>query len=759
MSLFGFCPARDDFYLVVCEICRQVVKPQALKSHIELRHGGVSPPKSEKMERQNKSVSSSQDISQLSPARQQRSGPPLPSSPKHTTSASTSTSSTSTSTTSTKSHSKHESKSRRNHSLAPVVRVERMSPNVLLKKSSSGLANNTKMGGTNSNLLLADKRELPSPQQPPPSCSNMPTQVVTKKGSATASEPKPKSNPVKASSKSKVPKERKLLLCKDRVYDPNKHCGVWISEIGKQCTRSLTCKSHSLALRRSVLGRKKNFDELLADHRAAKETLLKAAQASKEAMQGNVSTASATNSTAKSVANKLGQSSSISQKIMPSPVKPKSSSKATSASSLRASNTSGVSNTLNRDGLHSNHDVPGDRTDDKSNAAIKNKNVESSLYVAHHPRPAAMCTFGSRHMGLGFYVFNRNMDHVRTVLRTAFSDRSSHPPPSKKLCVESKLPPVPDFSSDPSDPYNFSWVDQQNSNSASTLNRSVTNIGGNLPDASGSIPLSVATASSSGLKNCQTKSNKVKMVTSKTPKDVNTVNRTNTNNVKRKRTNASTCASTVVSSGNVVVSPDLAATTSLAAQIQRNSTMAIAKQSSVRNNTKLQSSLATVPTIKNHSYSPSNANNAFRDLNIVVTSLDVANGQLAANSGAAVLSRSLGGFHTITNMTAGGVPISTGLNIASTTVAAVQQHIERNANKKNKTASGKGAKNTANQESRSANVINPYLPGILTSSGVLVEGLHNAVSLPVVNNVAVGNNISSQAQLTTTASPLLRSVS
>lgn len=34
MAWFGLCPSRDEFYLVVCEHCKQVVKPQALKSHI-----------------------------------------------------------------------------------------------------------------------------------------------------------------------------------------------------------------------------------------------------------------------------------------------------------------------------------------------------------------------------------------------------------------------------------------------------------------------------------------------------------------------------------------------------------------------------------------------------------------------------------------------------------------------------------------------------------------------------------------------------
>ena len=34
MSLYGLCPAQDEFYLVVCEKCGLLVKPQALRHHI-----------------------------------------------------------------------------------------------------------------------------------------------------------------------------------------------------------------------------------------------------------------------------------------------------------------------------------------------------------------------------------------------------------------------------------------------------------------------------------------------------------------------------------------------------------------------------------------------------------------------------------------------------------------------------------------------------------------------------------------------------
>ncbi|TNN34510.1 Ataxin-7 [Liparis tanakae] len=33
MPIFGQCPAQDDFYLVMCNHCGQVVKPQAFQAH------------------------------------------------------------------------------------------------------------------------------------------------------------------------------------------------------------------------------------------------------------------------------------------------------------------------------------------------------------------------------------------------------------------------------------------------------------------------------------------------------------------------------------------------------------------------------------------------------------------------------------------------------------------------------------------------------------------------------------------------------
>uniref|UniRef100_A0A667YJX2 Ataxin 7 like 1 n=1 Tax=Myripristis murdjan TaxID=586833 RepID=A0A667YJX2_9TELE len=43
MPIFGQCPAQDDFYLVMCSLCSQVVKPQAFQAHYGNTLQGVAP--------------------------------------------------------------------------------------------------------------------------------------------------------------------------------------------------------------------------------------------------------------------------------------------------------------------------------------------------------------------------------------------------------------------------------------------------------------------------------------------------------------------------------------------------------------------------------------------------------------------------------------------------------------------------------------------------------------------------------------------
>jgi hypothetical protein len=52
-----------------------------------------------------------------------------------------------------------------------------------------------------------------------------------------------------------------------KTYDPDKHCGVISSPLSKPCMRSLTCKKHSINLRRKVEGRSKSFNDLFKQYR------------------------------------------------------------------------------------------------------------------------------------------------------------------------------------------------------------------------------------------------------------------------------------------------------------------------------------------------------------------------------------------------------------------------------------------------------------------------------------------------------------
>ncbi|CAG8476440.1 8393_t:CDS:2 [Scutellospora calospora] len=68
--------------------------------------------------------------------------------------------------------------------------------------------------------------------------------------------------------KIKKEKEKKTKLSKRNKgpIDLDKQCGVVEQLTGMQCSRSLTCKSHSMALKRAVQGRSQPFNTLLSQY-------------------------------------------------------------------------------------------------------------------------------------------------------------------------------------------------------------------------------------------------------------------------------------------------------------------------------------------------------------------------------------------------------------------------------------------------------------------------------------------------------------
>ncbi|XP_028624634.1 ataxin-7-like protein 1 isoform X6 [Grammomys surdaster] len=205
----------------------------------------------------------------------------------------------------------------------------------------------------------------------------------------------------------------------EREFDPNKHCGVLDPETKKPCTRSLTCKTHSLSHRRAVPGRKKQFDLLLAEHKAksrekeAKEHLLTSAKEilpnppgpTPDALQGSSGSTVAEPKVASPPKSRPLNS------VLPRP------SSANSISSSTSSNHSGY--TPEPPLPPAGGDLASRLSSDEGemDGADESEKLDCQ-FSTHHPRPLAFCSFGSRLMGRGYYVFDRRWDRFRFALNS-----------------------------------------------------------------------------------------------------------------------------------------------------------------------------------------------------------------------------------------------------------------------------------------------------------------------------------------------------
>ncbi|BFZ08132.1 hypothetical protein BsWGS_11171 [Bradybaena similaris] len=634
MGLFGFCPSRDEFSLVVCEKCNLLVKPQALKRHIESRHGPtnlsslgnipasalntelgkkllmplqkqclaspkVTTPSDRQMSATFKPVTSGwlptkaslkqvpasvKNVAapvlgvcmKISPLKSVKSGNRIM--PAATTTATTTPTSKCTTATTT-------AASTASSPLAKVDKMEKTSTISSLSSSSLSSAPSS----LSSSSKLETKAEIPSAPSEisksvlsldsskistlvngsiksvvslttPPSiaATNSPSLVstpvliaVTKPQTNTTLSTKcittfvntvsltkpvmiaPVTNvscagavtvrPVSTTKSSKSPrdqKERKFLPCKDREYDANKHCGVVISETGKQCTRSLTCKTHTLTLRRAVSGRSKSFDDLLKEHKAAKDALIRAkaesqnatatasAAASANCIQLSSAAVSSTmfvlkqqmaavmsqqdgklvHSAGASAAPRTVTPSSVVPPAATTFVKPQSVSNVfqrfTSTAVLPAAITVKEETTVQPDILTK---LPQSFPEVSQDAKCHQN------FLSHHPKPIASAQFAGRLHDRGCFLFSRKMDYIRAALLSAL-ERQLNPPPHKKLCVESNLPQESQMQSTSQDPYEFNMVDTSNG-ATFALSNSLVNATKTTNKPKSKLPISPVTSS------------------------------------------------------------------------------------------------------------------------------------------------------------------------------------------------------------------------------------------------------------------------
>ncbi|XP_066525224.1 ataxin-7-like protein 1 [Hoplias malabaricus] len=257
-----------------------------------------------------------------------------------------------------------------------------------------------------------DKRPTPSPSSQDRRHTPSPSSLDRRPGVPNSPSDRKHPNMAKGS------KQRRVS---GRVFDPNKHCGVVDPESKRPCTRSLTCKTHSLTHRRAVPGRKKDFNVLLAEHKG------RAKEKEKEKDVGQKK------ETASSQSAPSAQSLDTSSSSSPSSCH---NGKTTHALKLRLAGTH--SHRSSEGGgavvlsstpvpmpapdpvLPSWHKCGGDAclSSDEGESELPEE-MEKTLchFSLYHPRPLSWCAFSGRLMGQGCFVFDRRWDRMRLALQ------------------------------------------------------------------------------------------------------------------------------------------------------------------------------------------------------------------------------------------------------------------------------------------------------------------------------------------------------
>ncbi|XP_008828957.1 ataxin-7-like protein 1 isoform X10 [Nannospalax galili] len=299
----------------------------------------------------------------------------------------------------------------------PVVSLEKIpnlvkadGANVKMNSTTTTAASSSSSSSSSSSAVSTPpliKPTLISKSVPP-----SPEKILNGKGILSATIDKKHQNGTKNSNKP----YRRLS---EREFDPNKHCGVLDLETKKPCTRSLTCKTHSLSHRRAVPGRKKQFDLLLAEHKAksrekeVKEHLLTSPREvlpnppgpALDALQASCGSNGAEPKVASPAKSRPLNS------VLPRP------SSANSISSSTSSNHSGYTPEppLPPAGVDLASRLSSD--EGEMDGADESEKLDCQ-FSTHHPRPLAFCSFGSRLMGRGYYVFDRRWDRFRFALNS-----------------------------------------------------------------------------------------------------------------------------------------------------------------------------------------------------------------------------------------------------------------------------------------------------------------------------------------------------
>ncbi|KAK1901795.1 Ataxin-7 [Dissostichus eleginoides] len=364
MHIFGQCPAQDDFYLVMCSHCSQVVKPQAFQAHYERRHSSAMKPASTSpfpVSGRNRSsglgplLGSGSAAGVATGAKEKQPGIQrrTPFAPFRTPQL--------------------------DKILTPAVKVEKM--HLRVDSSSAKLP-----------PLLA------------------PGQIPNGKGHLSVLSDKKQDGSSSASSRRHVNKK-----VTEREYNADVHCGVVDLTARKTCTRSLTCKTHSLSQRRAVPGRRKRFDTLLQNPSLRDPHPSSHLAAAHDAHQVAHANGPATDAT------------------KPLPIgKPKFHSPGLPRLNSSHGGVTPGDPAVVQESPHHAQTTPDGFSRPSSDEGENEEREDSADKLDCHYSVLYICTFGSRLFGRGCYSFDRRLDRVRCAL-TSMMDKHVNSQMWKKI--------------------------------------------------------------------------------------------------------------------------------------------------------------------------------------------------------------------------------------------------------------------------------------------------------------------------------------
>ncbi|XP_076009309.1 ataxin-7-like protein 1 isoform X2 [Genypterus blacodes] len=459
MLVYGQFPALEDFCLVICHVCNHVVTPQGILTHYEKRHVSPAPSRSPLLPMKPKASAVAPPVAPspgdtlafrvprdyphsrfskaplaVYPPKGARSKTcvslPVVSLEKipclsrvdsgsHVRLTSASSSSPSPSLAAPASQRSGE-KIANGRGGGPSTPRSATPPSSLDRRPSPARSPLNKRPASTPSPSPLDRKPspLPSPTHR--------TSALTSSSSSSSPTDKKQQNGTKTASRS----QKRLSA---RVFDPNKHCGVQDLESKRPCTRSLTCKTHSLTHRRAVLGRRKLFDVLLAEHKgqakdkeAAKERDKEkdkdGAQGRKESSGQGAASQEAASPVKPHCPNGRPLSTvklRLANAYIPRcPVTSTSSSNAAAAPPVALPTAPNPTNPNPASSPRSWGDDGRLSSDEGDAETPEDTHRPACHFSSRHPQPLGCCVFSSRLMGRGHYVFDRRWDRMRLALQS-----------------------------------------------------------------------------------------------------------------------------------------------------------------------------------------------------------------------------------------------------------------------------------------------------------------------------------------------------